>query len=194
MTNSFDAEKRMSVFMKLKIRTHKKFLVGSENKNVDFIQNVNTTYIREFSSFNYLQNYVKSAYKSTVSLNIMHNYPIKGVTSLANIYLIPTIRNRGVGSHIISMINETADHANHIVVLEPALNEEGRITYSGLNEEEIVVAKQYRDNLVAFYTKLGYTPLSDHVDNMNPELYASLKHGGSMIRLPRNVLPKNFRK
>lgn len=192
MKNKPEAKKRMSVFMRLKIRSHDNILKDINN-DIDFVNNINKTYIRQFSSFSHLDNYVKHEYKDFVSLNVMQNYPIDRVTTLSNIFVNSSLRGKGVGKHIVSMINATADHTNQVIVLEPALDEQGRVKYVGLNDDEVTAAHTYHDKLVAYYEDLGYEPLINYKNQINPEMYKALAYGGSMVRFPRNSIPENFK-
>jgi hypothetical protein len=158
------------------------------------LKNINDNYNPRFRNFQRLTNYVKKTYNPHVQLTLLEDYPIRGIVVLSHIFVSEQYRGNNFGKNIISLINQTADETQQIIVLEPALNEDGRIKFTGLTNSEKQAAKLYQERLIDFYFGLGYSLLQDYESLIIKDFYSSLRFGGTMVRFPNNIIPENIKK
>lgn len=145
----------------------------------NFIDDIDFNDVSAFSSFTGVTNHVKKIYGDNVELNIIENYPSPGVSYLANISVKKEYQNSGVGSHVLRIIHATADKLNTPIMLEPAVNEAGRLRVDGLSDEDKIIGLDYQKRLRQYYERFDYVTVEENSEESKKAII------GSMLRLPK---------
>lgn len=181
------------------------------------VDRVNKTLTPSFTTMEDLSNFVEELYgRENVTYRFIDHSHLGGDSgalhyTVADLYVQADLRGKGIGSHVLRMVNKYADENNLILDLVPSEVGAGNIVRTLKNEDKYETERrQYHIGLKKFYTNHGYVanpgyhgrgtdlltgerfPIDTEFVNRLNRASAQALENGLMVRFPNNKIPKTI--